>query len=138
MEKKAFTLIELLVVIAIIGILAGIVLVSLRGTRNQARDARVISAMQQLRTLGQTYENENGSYDGFCSSTEAVKLANDIKNQGANPSTTFDCQQALDGSAFCAWVRLNSGKWYCVDSYLNSVTTNDYPDCQSHNFNCSP
>lgn len=120
MQKRAFTLIELLVVIAIIGILAGIVLVSLRGTRTQARDTRIIQSMGQLRTLSQTFENENGNYSGFCSSPDATRLANDIKNQGSNPNGSFDCNEAIDGSAFCAKVQLNSGRWYCVDSELNA------------------
>jgi prepilin-type N-terminal cleavage/methylation domain-containing protein len=37
MKEKAFTLIELLVVIAIIGVMAGIVLVNLSGSRTKAR-----------------------------------------------------------------------------------------------------
>ncbi|HLM84164.1 MAG TPA: type II secretion system protein, partial [Candidatus Bathyarchaeia archaeon] len=37
--SKGFTLVELLVVIAIIGILAGVLLVSLAGTRDRARRA---------------------------------------------------------------------------------------------------
>ena len=42
MKEKAFTLIELLVVIAIIGVLASIVLVNLRGSREKARIAKAL------------------------------------------------------------------------------------------------
>lgn len=49
-KKKGFTLIELLVVIAIIGLLAGIVLVSVTGPRAQARDVKRQADMRQIIT----------------------------------------------------------------------------------------
>lgn len=53
--KKGFTLIELLVVIAIIGILSGTVIVSMSGAQDSAKDARIKSGMDQLRSYAEVY-----------------------------------------------------------------------------------
>ncbi|MDP2641475.1 MAG: type II secretion system protein [Candidatus Yanofskybacteria bacterium] len=60
-QQKGFTLIELLVVIAIIGILSGIVLVSLGGARSSARDARQIAEIQAIGKASELFYNTRGN-----------------------------------------------------------------------------
>ena len=61
-KQKGFTLIELLVVIAIIGILSGIVLVSLGGARVSARDAKRQSDVNSIGLAMELYFNDNNKY----------------------------------------------------------------------------
>jgi len=59
-KNKAFTLIELLVVVAIIGILSSVVLASLSGARESARDAQRKQDIRQIQTALEMYINDNG------------------------------------------------------------------------------
>jgi prepilin-type N-terminal cleavage/methylation domain-containing protein len=58
-STSAFTLIELLVVISIIGILSAVVLAALNAARGNARDARRLSDINQLRTAFTLYANDH-------------------------------------------------------------------------------
>lgn len=127
-KQKGFTLIELLVVIAIIGILAAIVLVSLSGARDRARDARIQSAMGQLRAVAEIEYNDSGySYDGLAANTDWTTLKADIDEQSPGTATIND-----SADAYCAYVQLNSSGYYCVDSTGVGKTVSTDPSGTSY------
>lgn len=121
MSKKGFTLIELLVVIAIIGILSSIVLVGLRGARNKAQDARIISGLSQTRALAEISYN-GADYNALGDKTTAqtcaaaglsgdlLTVCDDIASQGGNLFL-------LTNLEYCAYSALKTAaKFWCVDS----------------------
>ena len=125
-KTRGFTLIELLVVIAIIGILASIVLVSLGETRTRAQDAKIISSMGQLRTVGEYFRGDNNTYTGLCDDADVTTLVSDITNQGG---ANYNCQTVAD--SYCIEVQLNSDNWWCVDSALRSQQYTSAPVCDA-------
>jgi prepilin-type N-terminal cleavage/methylation domain-containing protein len=123
-NRKGFTLIEMLVVIAVVGILSAAVLASLGPARNKAKDARIISALNQLRSVAETLYD--GDYDAVdTDQTEISKLAQDItNNQGELKIQKSSETTAL---AYLAYSKLPGGGYYCVDSAGNAKNLTSAP-----------
>jgi prepilin-type N-terminal cleavage/methylation domain-containing protein len=143
-NKKGFTLIELLVVIAIIGILASIALVALSGAQRSAKQARIISNLQQIRSLAETYKADRGNYAGFSSNGDYQTLSNDIAQQGGQ-SINFYYNPTND--SYCYEVNMSlgggTGRWGCINSglVLNTQFQSDPGGCAggaATTTNCSP
>ncbi|MEK7542518.1 MAG: type II secretion system protein [Patescibacteria group bacterium] len=126
-KSRGFTLIELLVVIAIIGLLAGIVLVSLGGAQDSARDARIVAAMSNFRTQAEIEASQSpvGSYaDVLCTVAPFTTLCTEVTAQGG---TAVTITKPTTNSDYCAWTQLNAADYYCVDSTLRAVRTATLP-----------
>ncbi|OQB10642.1 MAG: Type II secretion system protein G precursor [Parcubacteria group bacterium ADurb.Bin216] len=115
MQNKGFTLIELLVVIAIIGILAGIIVVSMGGAQNSAKDAKVKATMDQMRSAAELHKikiNAENYSDLGPDVTTLVAATNDITGR------TDQVMKLANNSKWCFSTKLNTGddEYWCVDS----------------------
>lgn len=133
-KQKGFTLIELLVVIAIIGLLAGIVLVSLGGARDSAKDARITAEMGSLRTQAEIFATDSGTgYVGFGGSAPIQTALTDINTQNGPGGPVVFNESAI---AYCAEVEMNDG-WYCIDNTFVSGKFTADPSCSATDLTCN-
>ncbi len=107
--RKGFTLIELLVVIAIIGILAGIVLVSMGGARTKARDARRESDIHQIATAMEMYYSDNEAYATSTSMPTAISTYLDPVPKDPKTGDAYGwVDNSSDDQSYCAYATLET------------------------------
>lgn len=117
-KKRGFTLIELLVVIAIIGIVAALIVVSVSAARTRAKDTRVITDLNQIRTAAEVINSADSNYTAVLTDTNIGIAMNDMINQGANANNVLRTGNAAE---YCVEAKMPGGKWGCVNSGLASV-----------------
>ncbi len=127
--KKGLTLVELLVVIAIVGLILGLGVASFNLARNKARDAVIVTELQQLQGIAETvYHPEIGYRDFYEMRGSPPDFSGDhsniaiirkrISEMGRNFNFNFlEDSLDFDGYDYCAYVRLfaNEDEVYCVD-----------------------
>ena len=134
-NQKGFTLIELLVVIAIIGILSTIVLVSVNDARTKAQDAVIKSGMEQIRSQAELDWDTNQDYSATCAedgadagnSTLAYSEINASVVENSPGSDDVVCNESANSEDYAAWIDLNTGNYWCVDSTGASSDIGDTP-----------
>lgn len=119
MNKKAFTLIEMLVVIAIIGILAAVALTSLGPSRDKAKDARIISAINQARIIAEGFYNPIlNQYEDFnASNAKFTDISTELSNNGGSLNISKQTTSYVIYSKLAS----DPNKYYCVDSKGNAL-----------------
>jgi len=117
--KRGFTLIELLVVIAVIGILAGIVLVSVRKAPDAAKDARIKSAITQVRDIAQMQYIDTNAFDSVCNGAVLNDAIAELKIIGTDVTTNGGavvCHATTSGYCVYSAMKTDPTKYFCVDS----------------------
>lgn len=110
-ETRGFTLIELLTVITIIGILASVVIPSLTGAREKARDAKRITEVSQIVLGIELYYNACGrqypatlDLNAANGCTGTIKLASFLSNTSLKDPKGDDYGYEVNGTPPNAFV----------------------------------
>ncbi len=125
-RRTGFTLIELLVVIAIIGLLSSIVLVSMGGTRQRARDARRQADMRSVSTAMEMCYSDTACgtgadlYPTWTVATSVTQVDTD-----GTPFYVGPLQDPLNSGSHVYMAIANtastSAQYYCIYTELESV-----------------
>lgn len=130
----------MLVVVGIIGLLSSVILTALGPAKDKAKDTRIISNINQVRSLAETLYT-NGNYDALellpsnnIQNENLKELSDDVFSQGG--TLTIIKSQPAPAKTYSVFSNLSTKvgnqdnpetQYYCVDSAGHSVTTLNEP-----------
>ena len=120
-NKSGFTLVELLVVVAIIGLLSGMVIISIKDVKAKSRDSRRVSDMNTIVTALNMYHNDNNAYpitdeSGiYITGSDTLSVA--LKNNGAVTAMPID---PLNTDNYRYYYQSVDGKDFYLEYYLET------------------
>jgi type II secretory pathway pseudopilin PulG len=130
-NNQAFTLIELLVIIAIVGILVGLIVISLGNARETANDARRKADINQLVKAVMIYKTDNT--DTSLPIANACSIGNDCPaelstvlgdaSELTDPNSTKYYTYSSDGTDFVINADLSDNDNYYFDSSTGAYNT---------------
>lgn len=131
-KQNGFTVIELLIVIAIIGVLAGIVLLSLNNARTKAEAAKATLEIKSLRNTITMLENDTYKWPNGCPIDQTANPEVNLTNANAG-LLSVPTIYSQDG---CSWTAVDISRWKgpyaksATDQWNNSyVFDPDYHVC---------
>lgn len=136
--KLKYVLIGILGTMLFFGMMIGLITTSRKATV-QAKDARVIADMAQIRSGAVMLYGQEGSYmdlgcDYVMFGIKAV--CDDIKGEIESKPIIHTSEDA-----YCSYIQLNSGKYFCIDSTGAVIETAVNPSlgyCAGRSFICPP
>jgi len=140
-KREGFTIVELLIVVAIIGILATIVIVSLREASDRARNTKMITSVTQIRKIAEDmYIQEPSGYELLCSggvlngdySDILVVLENDVEKYGG---TIVSCYDSRYSYCLSAQLTGSTERYFCIDDQGSNIESTSNA-CSDSNIAC--
>lgn len=120
---RGFTLIELLIACSIIIILAGIVLISVRSSREKAQDAKIKETLNSFRIAAAAQHSDFGSYNTICTMGKPSEVVSGLVND-IQPTKSVECVSD-DRNYMIAFPLKHASGYWCVDADGASVAISD-------------
>jgi len=130
-SRQGFTLVELLVVIAVIGLLSGMVVISITQAKAKSRDARRVADINTIVTALNLYHNDYNAYpiyDGYIED-QTNTLAIELVGAGTISGLPID---PLNSGNYRYYYQSTAGRDFYMEYYLETTSMSGKPQGKNY------